>query len=1145
MSVFRNPLRELEVFSELERCAEKEQGPVLVTGIADAAKAHFISSLCESDRPWKLLITYDEARARELCDDCRCFFPRTWLYPAKDLLFYSADIRSFEVSASRIEVWRCMAEEPEGVVVTTVDALMDQLEEPEQFHAEVFTIDENDRLDLQKFAEKLVALGYDRTAEVHGIGQFSVRGGIIDFFPVTEELPVRIELWDTDIDSIRSFDPESQRSMERLQQIAVYPARERERGGSASFLRYWDERKTLIFLDEPLRCRERAENVEREFREGMAGRLEAGQITEQELPRLFGAEETLRDLMTPVTSCLTGLDVRLPEFGIRKQFSINAKTVASFPGSFELLLADMRRYEQDKWRVVLFTPSRTRAGRLAQSFREYGFPAFCLDFPTSPGDSGTGRADVSGVPEPVPGSIMVLHGNLHRGFEYPLIRFALLAESDLFGRGGKKKTKKKRYTEGNRISSLSELSVGDYVVHEEYGLGIYCGIEKIETDEVIRDYIKIQYRGGDNCYVPATKLDAIQKYAAGDVPAPKLNRLGGAEWGKTTSRVRGAVKEIARELVALYASRMNERGHVYGADTVWQQEFEELFPYEETEDQKKAIADVKRDMESGHIMDRLICGDVGYGKTEVALRAAFKAVQEGYQVIFLVPTTILAQQHWNTFTQRMKDFPVRIDLLCRFRSAAEQKKTLADFSRGVVDIVIGTHRVLSKDISPKQLGLLIIDEEQRFGVTHKEKLKRLKKDVNVLTLTATPIPRTLHMSLAGIRELSVLEEPPQDRQPIQTYVMEYSDEIVREAMRRELARGGQVYFVYNRVNHIGDIAARLKTLLPDAEIACAHGRMNERELERIMLDFMNGEIDVLISTTIIETGLDISNVNTIIIQDADHFGLSQLYQLRGRVGRSARSAYAFLLYRRGRLLTEEAEKRLKAIREFTELGSGIRIAMRDLEIRGAGNVLGAEQHGHMQAVGYDLYCKLLNQAVRALSGKAEMQEFNTVVDAEADAYIPGSYIRSEEQKLDIYKRIASIETEEDDLSMQDELMDRFGKIPKSVRNLLLIARIRSSAHRTGACEVNVGKKETRITMRKEAALDAERLPALVSAYAGKLSVRPGNQVSFFYTENARRTDGTEILEDTLRLIEALGGLLPEQREEKEAVTNSAENGSFA
>ena len=669
------------------------------------------------------------------------------------------------------------------------------------------------------------------------------------------------------------------------------------------------------------------------------------------------------------------------------------------------------------------------------------------------------------------------------------------------------------------------------MVHEENGLGIYRGVEKIETDGVARDYIKIEYKDGDNFYVPATRLDAIQKYASAEAVVPKLNRLGSPEWSRTKTRVKRAVREIAKELVTLYAARLKEKGHRYGPDTVWQTEFEELFPYAETGYQLQAIADVKEDLEEGKIMDRLVCGDVGYGKTEIALRAAFKVVQEWYQVIFLVPTTILAQQHYNNFSQRLKDFPVRIDLLCRFRSAAEQKKTLADFSRGTVDILIGTHRVLSKDIKPHKLGLLIIDEEQRFGVAHKEKVKQLRKDVNVLTLSATPIPRTLHMSLAGIRELSVLSEPPQDRQPVQTYVMEQSPVIVREAVQRELNRGGQVYYVCNKISRLPEIAAQLAAELPDAEVAYAHGKMQERELERIMLDFMNGEIDVLVTTTIIETGLDIPNVNTIIIEQADRFGLSQLYQLRGRVGRSSRIGYAFLLYQRGKLLREEAEKRLRAIREFTELGSGIRIAMRDLEIRGAGNVLGAEQHGHMQAVGYDLYCKLLNQAVRRLTGQEAAEEEETVratVEAEASAYIPDSYVKSEEQKLDLYQRIALIQNDEDEREMQDELIDRFGDMPIEVTNLLLIARIRAAAEKVRASEVKVKRESARITMAETAVLDTEKLPALLADYAGHLSVRPARPVEFLLTKQSTRRAEDAMLRETLALFQRFEALLPEK-----------------
>ena len=569
--------------------------------------------------------------------------------------------------------------------------------------------------------------------------------------------------------------------------------------------------------------------------------------------------------------------------------------------------------------------------------------------------------------------------------------------------------------------------------------------------------------------------------------------------------MKGAVKEIAKDLVELYAARQDSNGFQYSEDTVWQREFEELFPYDETDDQLDAIDATKKDMESRKIMDRLICGDVGYGKTEIALRAAFKALQDGKQVVYLVPTTILAQQHYNTFVQRMKDFPVRVDLLSRFRTPSQVKKTLEDLKKGLVDVVIGTHRVLSKDVHFKDLGLLIIDEEQRFGVSDKEKIKKLRENVDVLTLTATPIPRTLHMSLVGIRDMSVLEEPPVDRVPIQTYVMEYNDEMVREGIKRELARGGQVYYVYNRVKDIEEVANHVAQLVPDANVVFAHGQMHEHQLEKIMLDFINGDIDVLVSTTIIETGLDISNANTMIIQDADHMGLSQLYQLRGRVGRSSRTSYAFLMYKRDKVLKEVAEKRLQAIREFTELGSGIKIAMRDLEIRGAGNVLGAEQHGHMEAVGYDLYCKLLNQAVEALRGKRDEEEdFQTVVDCDIDAYIPVSYIKNEYQKLDVYKRISAIESEEEYMDMQDELIDRFGDIPKAVDNLLRIALIKALAHQAYVTEVGINRQEVRISMFPKAKLNTEGIPTLVAEYKGALKMQMGETPGFLYQERNKK-----------------------------------------
>ena len=726
----------------------------------------------------------------------------------------------------------------------------------------------------------------------------------------------------------------------------------------------------------------------------------------------------------------------------------------------------------------------------------------------------------------LPGQILVIHGNLHRGFEYPLIKFVFITEGDMFGVEKKKRKRKKTNYEGQGIRSFSELSVGDYVVHEEHGLGIYRGIEKVERDKVTKDYIKIEYGDGGNLYLPATRLESIQKYSGADGRKPKLNKLGGGEWAKTKSRVKGAVQEIAKDLVKLYAARQEKNGFQYGPDTVWQKEFEELFPYEETEDQLDAIEAVKSDMESKKIMDRLICGDVGYSKTEVALRAAFKAVQDSKQVVYLVPTTILAQQHYNTFVQRMKDFPVRVDMLSRFRTPAQQKRTLEGLRKGMVDIVIGTHRVLSKDLEFKNLGLLIIDEEQRFGVTHKEKIKKLKENVDVLTLTATPIPRTLHMSLAGIRDMSVLEEPPVDRMPIQTYVMEYNEEMIREAIGRELARGGQVYYVYNRVTDIEEVANRIAGLAPEAVVTYAHGQMREHELERIMADFINGDIDVLVSTTIIETGLDIPNANTLIIQDADRMGLSQLYQLRGRVGRSSRTSYAFLMYKRDKILKEEAEKRLQAIREFTELGSGIKIAMRDLEIRGAGNVLGAEQHGHMEAVGYDLYCKMLNQAVKALKGTESQEDsFETTVECDISAYIPSYYIKNEYQKLDIYKRISAIETQEESMDMQDELMDRFGEIPVSVDNLLRIAVLKGQAHRAYATEVLINRQEVRLTLYGRAKLKAEQFPQLLAEYKGQLKMTGGEEPVLLYQDTRRKNkDSRAMMEMAEELTAKLGEL---------------------
>lgn len=1196
-----NPLLELQEYDNLVQALKSGKGPLQVTGTLDSQKVHLMYELGEASAfSWKLVVTYDDTRAKEIYDDLRSFTSRVWLYPAKDLLFYSADIHGNLMARQRIAVLRRLMEDREGVVVTTMDGLMDHLLPLKYLREQSITVESGQVIDLDVWKERLIAMGYERVAQVDGMGQFSIRGGIVDIFPLTEEVPVRIELWDDEVDSIRTFDLESQRSVEQLENITIYPAEEvvlsadqlaagirrlekeektyekalREQhkpeeahrihtiigelrsgldegwriGGldayiryfcpdTVSFLEYFPQGESVIFLDEPARLKEKGETVELEFRESMVHRLEKGYLLPGQTELLYPAAEILARMQKPYAVMLTGLDQKLPGMKVNQKFSIDVKNVNSYQNSFEILIKDLTRWKKEGYRVILLSASRTRASRLASDLREYDLRAYCPDGREgesgNAGGEGAGSAD-TGNPGAVntsvrkvrPGEILVTYGNLHRGFEYPLLKFVFITEGDMFGVEKKRKRRKKTNYQGKAIQSFTELSVGDYVVHEEHGLGIYKGIEKVERDKVIKDYIKIEYGDGGNLYLPATRLESIQKYAGAEAKKPKLNKLGGTEWNKTKTRVRGAVQEIARDLVKLYAARQEKAGFQYGTDTVWQREFEELFPYDETDDQMDAIDAVKKDMESRRIMDRLICGDVGYGKTEVALRAAFKAVQDSKQVVYLVPTTILAQQHYNTFVQRMKDFPVRVDMLSRFCTPARQKRTLEDLRKGMVDIVIGTHRVLSKDMQFKDLGLLIIDEEQRFGVAHKEKIKHLKENVDVLTLTATPIPRTLHMSLAGIRDMSVLEEPPVDRTPIQTYVMEYNEEMVREAINRELARNGQVYYVYNRVTDIDEVAGRVQALVPDAVVTFAHGQMREHELERIMADFINGEIDVLVSTTIIETGLDISNANTMIIHDADRMGLSQLYQLRGRVGRSNRTSYAFLMYKRDKLLREEAEKRLQAIREFTELGSGIKIAMRDLEIRGAGNVLGAEQHGHMEAVGYDLYCKMLNQAVLALKGETlEEDSYDTVVECDIDAYIPGRYIKNEYQKLDIYKRISAIETEEEYMDMQDELMDRFGDIPRSVENLLKIASIRALAHQAYVTEVVINRQEVRLTMYQKAKLQVEKIPDMVRSYKGDLKLVPGDVPSFHYIDRRNKNqDSLEMMGKAEEILKSMCGI---------------------
>ena len=1188
MKALTAPLSASEEFQNAVAILSGGQTPsLLIEGCAEHAKPHLIHALSQEGAlkmhaRFQLILTYDELKARQLRDDYLFYDRNTVLFPAKDLIFYQADLRSREIEIERLKCFRRLIEGRPLTVVTTFSALMTPQIPLDVMRDNIVLIEKGGELSQDKLAKALVRMGYEKCAQVDSPGQFAIRGDIIDVFDLTEENPYRIELWGDEVDQIRCFDALSQRSIQALETVRLYPATEmilsaeravtglariesekdrcvamlRDQGkpeaahrlntditekleearewkdysglegflhyfypSTESFLSLFPRQYTTIYYDEPAKIRMHADAVELEFRESMTGRAESGSALPGQMELLRPQQETdaaLRDYQrVGFLTGLTGADLfekqpeKRPEALSGNDFfenahilSLHARNMAAYNGSFDALRKDLSDYRKQKYSVILISPSRTRAKRLAQDLTESGITAFYSENPDR-------------VLEP--GEIMTYYGNVSHGFEYPGLKFAVIADSDIFGAQQKKKKAKKKRYEGESIRDFSELVPGDYVVHEDYGIGIYRGVEQIKVENAAKDYLKIEYASGGTLYVLPTELSVLQKYAAYDAQVkPKINKLGTQEWTNTKTKVRGAVAEVAEDLVQLYAARQAQKGHAFGKDTVWQREFEELFPYEETEDQLQAIEDTKRDMESESIMDRLICGDVGYGKTEIAVRAAFKAVQDGRQVAILVPTTILAQQHFNTFTERMRNYPVNIEMLSRFRTAAEQKKAIQGLASGQVDIVIGTHRILSKDVRFKDLGLLVVDEEQRFGVTHKEKIKKLKENVDVLTLTATPIPRTLHMSLVGIRDMSVLEEAPGERVPIQTYVMEYNEQMVREAITRELSRGGQTYYVYNRVSDIDRMAARISELVPEARVRYAHGQMDEAELERIMYEFISGKIDVLVSTTIIETGLDISNVNTMIIHDSDRMGLSQLYQLRGRVGRSNRVAYAFLMYRRDRLLKEAAEKRLSAIREFTDLGSGFRIAMRDLEIRGAGSILGRAQHGHMQSVGYDLYCKLLSEAVKQAKGEPVRKEETCKVNLQVNAFLPESYVMNEAQKLDIYKKIAAIGGLEDVEDMRGELEDRFGEIPQGAQNLLRISLIRAIAMRLEISEITGGGGSIKFVMRPSAGVRVENIPKLLALYKGRLSFFPKGTP---YFQLSCQTVGIAVRDEETLLLE--------------------------
>ncbi|UJF33119.1 transcription-repair coupling factor [Paenibacillus hexagrammi] len=1112
------------------RSEMKEQ---LVAGLTGSSRQVMIAALArELQRPL-FIITHNMFAAQKILEDLlECLSEEeVLLYPSQELMATEEAAASPEMLAQRIDVLTRLASGYRGVVIAPYAGVRRLLPVKQVFEESRITVKVGDTIHLDDLLGRLTGLGYERVERVESKGEMSVRGGILDLYPLTTEHAIRIELFDVDVDSIRTFDVNDQRSIDKLEAITIPPCREiqadRKRLQSAAQHAYellqaqlekmtdrtskdnllegighdiellregqmfpgiykyisllYTERQTLmdfmpkdsvLIIDEPARLLETAKQLERDEAEWMMHALQEG----KSLPA-FVLSKSYESLLhrRPFPTIYTSLFLRQVA-GVQPQNIVNfvCRVMQNFHGQMNLLKSEMERWKKNGSKVVLLANGEERSERVRRVFEDYQ------------------------IDEPE-----IVDGNLQTGFEMPSLHVVVITEGEIFTQKQRKARKvEKKIENAERIKSYQELKLGDYVVHVNHGIGKYVGIGTLEVGGIHKDYLHIMYAGGDKLSVPIDQIDLIQKYVGSEEKEPKVYKLGGADWARVKNKVRASVKDIADDLIKLYAERQATPGYGFSADSAYQNEFEAMFPYDETRDQLRAIEEIKKDMEKSRPMDRLLCGDVGYGKTEVAVRAAFKAAIDGKQVAVLVPTTILAQQHYETFRERFSGYPFNVQVLSRFRSKKEQSEVMKGVKKGTVDVVIGTHRLLSQDVQFKDLGLLIVDEEQRFGVSHKEKLKRLKTNVDVLTLTATPIPRTLHMSMLGVRDLSVIETPPENRFPVQTYVVEYGPSLVREAIERELAREGQVYFLYNRVQGITQMADQISMMVPDARVTVAHGQMGEQELEKTILDFLDGEYDVLVSTSIIETGVDIPNVNTLIVHDADKMGLSQLYQLRGRVGRSNRIAYAYFTYQRDKVLTEVAEKRLQAIKEFTELGSGFKIAMRDLSIRGAGNLLGAEQHGFIASVGFDLYSQMLAEEIakrkQEMEGEeaAPQQDWITQIDIQLDAYLPSDYIYDSMQKIEIYKKVAAIRTLEEAADLQDELVDRFGDLPQAVSNLLAVARLKvyGSEYRIETISQKGDDYQIKVHADQNDKLDGQKLFSLSNRFEGRIKLVAGPQI---------------------------------------------------
>ncbi|NLX63726.1 MAG: transcription-repair coupling factor [Clostridiaceae bacterium] len=1141
-----------------------------VHGISDSQKRHLANAVAEISGFKGLFVAWNEMQARQAYLDFTYLTDNNVVYlPNREIMLYDVEARSFEQTRDRISSLARILKGDYKFIVTSAEALMHFIMDPKDFERQLINLKPGDIVDWEALEEKLLVLGYNREEKVEGPGQYAKRGGILDIYPVNCVMPCRIEFFDIEIDSMRWFSEETQRSVDNCVELEIYPAREiiysrteidaiakRIRKaldetlsvvtadlrpilakniekyieklhdshyftGVDKFIPYLIEKKAslfdylkekhLVFFEESKKTRERMKNEQEALSSLCETLMEKGMILKDTFSMLFDADAIMERAGSNSIITLESLDDNdIFTEGKTEKIKIRGSGISPYNGRLDLIGDDIKKWLKEGYRVVFLCSSEDRLDRFIEELREKDVIAV--------------KAQHNGTwPEGI--TTVVVYGHLQTGFVYIDEKLVVLAESDLSAvKSGQ--ARKRTGIKSKRISSFTDLKVGDYVVHQAHGIGIYRGMEQLVVEGVRRDYLRISYKDGGTLFIPTTSMNLIQKYIGSEGREPRLNKLGGTEWTKVKARVKESLRTLAIDLIRLQAERRNTKGFAFSHDTVWQKQFEETFEYEETPDQLKCVAEIKADMESDTIMDRLLCGDVGYGKTEVAMRAAFKAVMDSKQVAFLVPTTVLAAQHYETFKKRFSGFPVRIEMLSRFRTDAEQKAIIKDLKNGRIDIIIGTHMLLAESVKFKDLGLLVIDEEQRFGVEHKETIKSRYPRVDILTLSATPIPRTLNMALTGIRDISTLEDPPEHRYPVQTYVVEHRDDIIQNAINRELARDGQVFYLYNRVRGIQSKVAQLQALVPEARIGYAHGQMGERELERVIQSFLDKEFNVLVCTTIIESGIDMPNVNTIIVEDSDRLGLAQLYQLRGRVGRSNRLAYAYLTYKKDKVLNETAEKRLKAIKEFTEFGSGFKIAMRDLQIRGAGNILGAEQHGHMDSVGYDMYLKLLDETVSELKGeKVAAESADTAVELLVSAYIDASYIRDEEQRIDMYKAIAAIETEDDILDIKDELIDRYGDIPTETNQLIEIAYIKNLASQLGFSSIKQKDEAVLLNFAEQSRLPLEKISELISRWKGKLLFSAGKQP--YLSLRTKDMKPGEVIENIKILLQALQKLKSE------------------